>query len=209
MRRRALSLVLVAGLGLSACGGDDGSSGSRANLNLVTPPRYVGAAPGVGVGTGAERRMTARDAKALRPVLAHWADAVRRGDAEAAAAFFSLPAIVYQPSFGAVELRDQEVARAFTGALPCGARLVDARAQGRYITGTFTLETRAGSVCTTADAKVEVGFVFGDRAHPRRFTEWWQLPEGPDPRPSQRPVVAAASASTFAPAVTATPSATP
>src|SRR5690242_1231053 len=127
MRRRALFLVAVAGLGLSACGGDDGSSAARPDLNLVTPPRYVGAAPVPTPTPGADRRMTARDARQLRPVLARWADAVRRGDAQAAAAFFSLPAIVYQPSFGAVELRDAKVARAFTGALPCGARLVGAQ----------------------------------------------------------------------------------
>ena len=133
MRRRAVSLLLMAGLGLSACGGDDGSSTSRANLDLVTPPRYVGAPPVPTPTPGAERKMTARDAKQLRPVLVRWAEAVRRGDAEAAAAFFSLPAIVYQPSFGAVELRDPKVARAFTGALPCGARLVGARPQGRYL----------------------------------------------------------------------------
>jgi hypothetical protein len=205
MRRRALTLVLLAGLALGACGSDDATNDATSNLDLVTPPRYVGAQP---VPTPPpDRTMTAQDAKTLRPVLARWAGAVRRGDAAAAARFFSLPAIVYQPSFGAVELRDRAVAQAFNGALPCGARLVGARAQGRYITATFTLEARAGSVCTSADAKVEVGFVFGDRAHPRRFTEWWQVPDGTDPRPSQRPVVGAASRSTFAatPAPTATP----
>jgi hypothetical protein len=207
MCRRAVTLLLLAGLTAGGCGGSGGAAEPTANLDLVTPPRYVGAPP---VPTPApDRVMTARDARALRPVLARWAAAVRRGNAAAAARFFALPAIVYQPSFGAVEVRDRAVARAFTGALPCGARLVGTRAQGRYITATFTLEARAGRVCTTADAKVEVGFVFGDRTRPRRFTEWWQVPEGVDPRPQERPVVEAASTSTFAAAPTATPTATP
>jgi hypothetical protein len=188
--------LLTAALGLAACG-EEKASGP--DYRLVTPPVYAGAPPVPTPTPGKEPRMTARDAKRLRPVLAGWAAAVRRGDAARATRFFSLPAIVYQGSVGPVELRTKPVAEAFNRALPCGARLIGTQADGRYIVGTFELETVAGRVCTTPNETVRVGFVFGDPEHPRRFTEWWQVADGASATtgPSQRPVADPATASTF------------
>lgn len=198
MRRTAVSLltVLVAS-GLAACGGDETASGP--DYGLITPPEYVGAPAVATPAKGGGRTMTAKDAKQATPVLEAWAAAVRVGDDAKASSFFQLPAVVYQPSFGAVEVRTRAVADAFNGALPCGARLVSARPDGRYIVGVFELETVKGRVCATPDETVRVGFVFGDTAHPRKFTEWWQVAGGAGAQtgPDARPVVDPATAQTF------------
>src|SRR4051794_17510144 len=173
MTRRVAALVtVVAALGLSACGTEEASG---PDYRLVTPPAYRGAEAVPTPTPGKERTMTAKDVHRLTPVLAAWADAVRSGDQAKATSFFRLPAIVYQPSFGAVEVRTKAVAQAFTSALPCGARLLTARPDGRYIVGVFELEAAKGRVCTTPDSTIRVGFVFGDTSHPRKFTEWWQV----------------------------------
>src|SRR4051794_28951299 len=178
MRRRLAALALLAfSLAVAGCGSGQDASGP--DYRLMTPAEYAGAPPIATPTPGKEPAMTAADARRLRPVLAGWAAAVRRGDAARAARYFSLPAIVYQTSYGAVEVRTTAVARAFNGALPCGARLDSARADGRYIVGTFTLLNTAGGTCSTPDEHLRVGFVFGDPHHPRRFTEGWQGPDGP------------------------------
>jgi len=195
-RTAALVTTLLVAAALAACGGDDAASGP--DYRLITPPEYVGAPPVATPPAGGTRRMTAKDVRRLRPVLAAWAAAVRHGDTAKASRFFQLPAIVYQPSFGAVELRNRVVAVAFNGALPCGARLLSARADGRYIVGVFELEAAKGRVCTTPNETVRVGFVFGDATHPRKFTEWWQvMDEGGPTGPATRPAVEAATVQTF------------
>jgi hypothetical protein len=201
MRRRQVVLPLVVaalGLTVGACGQDEPAG---PDYRLITPPAYAGAPPIASATPGKEPVMTPADAKRLRRVLAAWADAVRRGEAAKAARYFSLPAIVYQASYGAVELRSAAVAKAFNQALPCGARLVKTRADGRYIVGTFTLQDAEGRTCATPGEQVRVGFVFGDRRHPRRFTEWWQVPDGADAQtgPAERPLAAPATAETFSP----------
>jgi hypothetical protein len=200
VRPRPLAGVLalaVAAFGLGACGGTQEASGP--DYRLITPPAYVGAPPVATPTPGKEPHMTARDAKRLRPVLAGWAAAVRHGQVTRATHFFSLPTIIYQASLGPVEVRSKPVADAFNRALPCGARLLRTRADGRYIVGTFVLETVKGKTCTTPKQKVRVGFVFGDPKHPRRFTEWWQVADGAGATtgPEQRPVADPATAATF------------
>jgi hypothetical protein len=129
-------------------------------------------------------------------VLAGWADAVRRGRFERAARYFALPAVVSQPSYGPVVVESAGVVRAFNAALPCGARLVGARPHGRYVVGTFRLVDAKARRCPST-GRVRVGFVFGDRAHPRRFSEWWQAGTGAAPGPDARPAAPVADRTTF------------
>src|SRR5689334_10829157 len=129
MRRRLAAVMapVVLAAGLVACGGDSSGSSGSPDYELITPPPYMGAAPLPTPDPSDDRPRTRRDVRRLRPVIAAWADAVRRGDPARATGFFALPAIVYQPSYGPVEVRTRGVAEAFNRALPCGARLIRAR----------------------------------------------------------------------------------
>ena len=202
MSRRLLACALaVTALGLGACGGGGGSGTELANpdLRLITPPRYVGAEP-ISVPTPTvEQTMHAKDVKRLRPVLDGWATAVRHRQLAKATSYFALPTIVSQPTTGPVEIRTKAIAERFNDSFPCGAKLVGARADGRYIVGTFQLVQVPGRTCTTPKALVKVGFVFGDRKRPNRFTEWWRVAETPgaEPGPSERPAAPIAGPKSF------------
>src|SRR4051812_31305662 len=96
--RRRFGVTVLAAAALAGCGhqGPD--------YSLETPPDTVVArpieTPVAPAAKGAERASlphpTRRQAERMRPVLAAWAAAVRRGDATGAARYFALPAIVSQ-----------------------------------------------------------------------------------------------------------------
>jgi hypothetical protein len=180
-RPRCCWLIVLAGVAALTTG--CGSQGP--DYRLTTPRPAVGAAPIETPGpTAAERkavkgqpRPTQRQAERLRPVLAGWANALRRGDPDRAARYFAVPAIVAQPM--AVELETREQVRRFNDALPCGARLLGVRHDGRYIVGTFRLTARSGHTCAAAGELSRVAFVI--RGH--HFTEWRQVPDRPGAPP--------------------------
>lgn len=183
---RLAPLLILAAAVLAACGGDKGL-----DYSLRTPPPYVGGVSIAPKGQQAvDRKMTKADAVRYRPVIAGWADAVRRGDLDAAAAFFDLPALVYQPSQpAALQVNTPQIAAAFNASLPCGAKLIGTNPDGRYVVGTFLLVSVGKAKCDGAGSVARVGFVFGDRRHPRQFTEWWQVPGRADAKtgPAARP----------------------
>jgi hypothetical protein len=188
-RRAALLLLLTAG-GLAGCGGDSGGPAAQ-RFDLVTPPdparTPVASAtprqPTLTAKPRTEPRPTQRDAERLRPVIAAWARAVRRGDAKRAAGYFKLPAIVSQTTVR--EISEDGEMQLFNASLSCGARLLEVQHDGRYVVGTFRLVPRKGFICTSDGALVRVGFVFEGR----RFSEWWQVPDerGAKPGPEHRP----------------------
>jgi hypothetical protein len=132
--------------------------------------------------------MTQSDAERYKRVIADWAAAVRRGKSGKAAAFFDLPAIVFQPGHTALQVNTPQIAEAFNASLPCGAKLLATNPDGRYVVATFVLVKRHRA-CPGEGSLARVGFVFGDQRHPRRFTEWWQVPDKPDSKvgPARRP----------------------
>ena len=148
-RPRCSWLVVIAGTAvLAGCGEAPGPDD-----NLRTPPPEVGARPEAPPGERrrareGEPRPTQRQAERLRPVLAGWAAAVRRGDPDRAARYFAVPAIVAQSM--TVELQTREQLRRFNDELPCGARLLEVQHDGRYVVGTFRLTERAGRTCAAA-----------------------------------------------------------
>jgi hypothetical protein len=198
-RRHVLLAASAAALGLGACGGGSSSDSGLANpdLRLITPPRYVGAQPISVPKPTIEWTMHAEDARRLRPVLDGWATAVRERRLAEATRYFALPAIVSQPATGPVEIRTKAIAERFNDSFPCGAQLLRAKADGRYIVGTFRLVEVPGRTCTTPKALVKVGFVFGDRKRPDRFTEWWRVAPGAAPGPKQRPAAPIAGPKSF------------
>ncbi len=183
--RRLAPLLLLAAL-IAGCGSDDGGL----NYNLRTPPPYVGGLSVAPKGqVPVDRKMSKSDAAHYKTVIANWADAVRRGDVNTAAAFFDLPAIVYQPGHTALQVNTPQIAAAFNASLPCGAKLLGTNPDGRYVVGTFVLVSVGKAKCASEGDLARVGFVFGDKRHPRRFTEWWQVGDQPDAKtgPAKRP----------------------
>ena len=181
--RRRFGVTVLAAAALAGCGhqGPD--------YNLKTPPDTVVARPietpvppaAKDAGRTSLPHPTKRQAERLRPVLAAWAAAVRRGDAAGAARYFALPAIVSQDM--AVQLQTREQVRRFNAELPCGEQLLGVHPSGRYIVGTFRLTDRPRQPCNDVGRLSRVAFVF--RA--RRFTEWRQVPDRPNapPGPSE------------------------
>lgn len=184
---RRLAPLLLLAVVLAGCGED----GRDLDYDLRTPPPYVGGTALAPKGQQAvDRRMTKADAARYKPVIAGWAKAVRRGDLTTAARFFDLPAVVYQPSLpSALEVNTPQIAAAFNASLPCGAKLIGTNPDGRYVVGTFVLEQVGTAPCEGEGEVARVGFVFGDPRRPRRFTEWWQIPNTPGARtgPAKRP----------------------
>jgi hypothetical protein len=177
-RRSLASAAAAVGVALLA-----GCGGQGPDYTLKTPPPEVG---GVPVETPAPRGASGphdpsqRDAERLRPVLAGWAAAVRRGDAERAAGYFAIPTIVAQSQ--TVELQTRDQVRKFNDGLPCGARLIGVTHDGRYVVGTFRLTERTGKQCSAAGELVRVAFVIRGR----RFTEWRQIPDRPGAPPGPK-----------------------
>lgn len=201
--RQFLTLPALAAtvLSLGACGSSGSSSSGLAtpDFRLITPPRYVGAEPIAVPTPGVEATMHRTDVTRLKPILNGWAKAVREGRLADATNYFALPAIVSQPATGPVEIRTRAIAEKFNDSFPCGAKLVAAKPSGRYIVGTFRLFAVPGRTCTTPKALVKVGFVFGDRKRPNRFTEWWRVDETPGATvgPTQRPAAPIAGPRSF------------
>ena len=192
--RRLAPAALVAALTLSACG----SGGQDARLTLTTPREYSGAAPIPTVPPGLDHAVGAADEARLRPVMAQWAEAISRDDSPAAARFFRLPALIYEPGLAEpVTVVDGAAITAFNAALPCGAKLVASSHRGRYVIGTFAMKDRPGRApCRDAGHLVKVGFV----ASGRRFTEFWQeapRARGQAPGPAQRPDAPVVDATAF------------
>jgi hypothetical protein len=175
--RRCCLIVIASGALLGGCG-EQGP-----DYTLRTPPPDVDARPNQPPASserpraGRERWPTQRQAERLRPVLAGWAAAVRRGDPERAARYFNVPAIVAQSM--TVELQTREQVRRFNDELPCGARLLEVQHDGRYVVGTFRLTERAGRTCTAAGELTRVAFVIRGR----HFSEWRQVPDRPGAAP--------------------------
>jgi len=76
-------------------------------------------------------------------VIKDWADQLRAGDVIAASERFALPSVV-QNGTPPLELTSRRQVEAFNRSLPCGAKLVEASASGRYTIATFELTERPG-----------------------------------------------------------------
>ena len=193
-------LALALAMAFAGCGDDEardarydlttpgpriGAEALPGTLPEVTPTPAAGATPREPRPLRGEFRPTQADAERLRPVLAGWADALRRSDAAAAARFFRVPAVIAQPTTQPRELRTPDEVLAFNASLPCGAQLLEVQHDGRFVVGTFRLTERPGSTCANTGDLVRVAFVI----RRRRFTEWYQVADarGAVPGPEERP----------------------
>jgi hypothetical protein len=181
-------LAAIAALALSGCGDDAGD-----RLALTTPQERSTARPLPEVARAdraAERaarvRLTARDARRLRPVLRGWGETLRRGRGGGAARYFALPVIVAEQSVLVLDTAAQ--VRAFNAGLPCGARLLSAKEDGRFVVGTFVWTRRPHHACPARGRRVRLAFAFalGDR----KIAEWREVPKGASSPGPARPETA-------------------
>ena len=108
-------------------------------------------------------------------VIDEWVRTLSRGDVAGAAELFALPSVV-ENGTPPVSLRTRADARVFNRSLPCGAKLVRARPDGRFITATFRLTERPGGDCGSGVGELaRTAFLIRDG----KIVEWHRLP---DPR---------------------------
>ena len=133
---RLAGVLLLALVALAGCGGGGEDKPDR-RLTLTTPKSDEGDAP---VERPTERR-TGPVTGAERAVVRGWADALRRGDVERAARYWSVPAIAAnggQP----FRLVTRRAVRQFNEGLTCGAKLESVERDRNYLLATFVLTSR-------------------------------------------------------------------
>jgi hypothetical protein len=126
------------------------------------------------------------DADAVQ-VIKGWSDELRAGDVSAASERFSVPSVV-QNGTPALVLRDRRQVEAFNSSLPCGAKLTEAIASGRFVIATFELTERPGpGECGDGVGETaKTAFVI----HDGLITEWRRVVDAPGGAPSSTaPVV--------------------
>jgi len=77
-------------------------------------------------------------------VVRRWAAALRAGNLGAAAGYFHLPSLFENGATDSIELRSAAEAEAANSTLPCGAVVISAFREGRFIDVLFRLTARAG-----------------------------------------------------------------
>jgi len=151
------SILTLALLALSACGGSGSDSTSTDGSNATTP----GNADPADV-----------------EVIDGWVTALRHGDVDAAAEYFAIPSVAENGPI-LVRIRSIEDARRFNESLPCGARLIRADSTGEFTTATFRLTERKG-------ASVSCGSGVGNRARTLfllrdgKIVHWIRATDPPD-----------------------------
>jgi hypothetical protein len=129
-RARGIAVVLVATLGLSVAGcastallpGRGSADSCAGHLDQDGP-----AAPAATVG-----------------VICRWSAALRAGHLAAAAGYFRLPSVFEDGPSEIVAIRTRGEAEAVNATLTCGAKVISAFRQGRYVNVLFRLTDRAG-----------------------------------------------------------------
>jgi hypothetical protein len=175
MRRLAwIAPALV--LGLSACG----SMSDEERFSLTTPGTDDLVVREV-EGSAKPRPRTPLPSEVR--VIRRWADALRTGHVNQAAAYFAVPATVHDGTNPqARQLPSRSAVRDFNRGIPCGARLLRThRGQGSFVIARFRLTERRGPgarPCTGAGNVAETAFLI-EKGH---IVQWLRQPD-----PVQRP----------------------
>jgi ketosteroid isomerase-like protein len=125
-------------------------------------------------------------------VIRDWARALRAGDVDRAASYFSLPAIV-ENGTPPLRITSRAQVREFNRLLPCGARLLSTTRHGAYTYATFRLTGRVGGDCGLGVGGIAAtAFLIRDG----KIVEWRRLanpaqplPRTPPPAPGNAPIV--------------------
>jgi hypothetical protein len=124
--------------GLAACGGPSDSE----RFSLTTPGTE---GPVVREIEGSAKPRTGKPTQQEVSVIRGWADALRAGHVNRAAAFFALPALIADGQRPKRRVARRAAIRAFNRGLPCGAKLLDTkRGADSFVVATFKLTERPG-----------------------------------------------------------------
>ncbi len=174
--------LLVAG-----CGGGGGGqdTASRATSTPTTrAPQTDPARPPASVPQKATGPADAASARVIRA----WSRALRRGDVEGAARYFSLPS-KFQNGTPVLTIDIPPERIAINEALPCGGIPVRLGSAGPFTIVTFKLVKRVGGDCGSAVGATARSAI---RVADRHIREWYRLPDEPSAQPQsedQGPVV--------------------
>lgn len=138
-----------------------------------------------GCGGDADERPPPRPEPRPEIVVRAWADALRRGDIDAATDRFAVPAIVANGS-PEVRLETRAQVFSFNDTLPCGGRVVSTRRRDGFVIATIELTDRPGGDCGTgAGNTAKTAFQVRDG----RIVRWIRIPLDGDPGPPRGPTV--------------------
>lgn len=105
-----------------------------------------------------------------------WSEALTRGDLAGASALFAIPSLAQIDPAGPVgRIAKPADAHALDESLPCGAKLLDARAGGGYIDALFLLTQRPGARCDGPGGTARVAF----RIRAGKIVEWRRIADEP------------------------------
>jgi hypothetical protein len=164
--RASLSLVaVVLAVGICACGSDAGD-----RFELRTPGTESGDPP------------VLKPTKTEIEVIRGWSSALRAGRVNKAAAFFAVPARVFDGTNPLRDLPNRGAVRQFNRGLPCGAKLIETqRGAGATVIATFRLTERPGGDCGTGTgAQAWTAFTIRDHL----IVQWLRVPEPAPAAPS-------------------------
>ncbi len=157
----------------------------RAALAAVT------AIAALAIGCGGEGAEDPSSTEGLPPghasvrVIDEWVETLSRGDVSAAADLFALPSVV-ENGTPPISLRSHTDAVVFNRSLPCGAELVRARPDGRFIAATFRLTERPGGDCGSGVGELaRTAFLIRNG----KILEWHRLPDPGGGASSSGPIV--------------------
>lgn len=165
--RSGQALVVAAAIALATggCGG-------------VTRPAHV-------VRKGPGESATAAPAGAVR-VIRGWSDTLRTGAAIDAARFFALPSLLQLTPGGPVgTIRTRREVIAFDLTLPCGATLLRASRDGRYVNALFALSNRPGARCDAPGRTARTRFLIRGG----KIVEWRRAADQPGDQSAVPPPV--------------------
>jgi len=114
-------------------------------------------------------------------VVRHWAADLRSGNIDGAAAYFHLPSLFYNGATDTITLRSTAEAVAANSTLPCGAVVISAFRQGRFIDVLFRLTARAGRGGGAQACGSGIGQTARTRflIHDGHILEWLRAPSLP------------------------------
>ena len=172
--------VLVAALiaaTLAACGGEASPTGAEDSAEERSADEGEGDAGAPAPEEADPEAFADADPEDVE-VIREWTDALRGGNVEEAASYFSIPSVAQN---GAILIRigSEDDARAFNRSLPCGAILVGAESAGEFTTATFELTERPGPGSCGAGIGQEASTAFVIRDG--KIAEWRRVSTGGQP----------------------------
>jgi hypothetical protein len=188
---------------LAGCGS---ATKEPSRLDLTTPGVHTGEAVPTATATPTPEPVTAAEKR----VIKGWADSLRHGEVNAAAAYFEVPSSVSNNEPGLVELSSVEAVREFNRTLPCGAKLLRTRrGSDGFVVGVFRLTERkhAPSPCGQGvGAEAAVAFEITDG----HIKTWVRVadPAEDDPMATTTPTATPTPSATATPTPSADPNVT-